>query len=139
MDSFSTTTRYLWPEAGCEFGKEDVAVTRGGDDRLMAGAQMGKMCVVDGDCAHGPLVLPPCEHGSRVKFQFGFSQRTRPADETSSNGPIKLTLDKKDTKGGDREPDPAKPASLPPLPARRIRVEVTVEAKPGEKIGRAHV
>ena len=133
VDSFSTTTRYLWPEAGCEFGKEDVAVTRGGDDRLMAGAQMGKMCVVDGDYAHGPLVLPPCEHGSRVKFQFGFSQRTRPVDETSSNGPIKLTLDKKDTKKGDREPDPAKPASLSPLPARRIRVEVTVEAKPGEK------
>lgn len=138
MDSFSTSTRYLWPEAGCEFGKEDVAVTRGGDDRLMAGAQMGKMCVVDGDYAHGPLVLPPCEHGSRVKFQFGFSQRTRPADDTdddpsSSNGPIKLTLDKKDAKGGDHEPDPAKPASIPPLPARRIRVEVTVEAKPGEK------
>ena len=132
VDSFSTTTRYLWPEAGCEFGKEDVAETRGGDDRLMAGAQMGKMCVVDGDYAHGPLVLPPCEPGAIVKFQFGFSQRTRPDDDpTSSNGPIKLALDKKDEKGGgDDTLD--RPAS-PPLPTRRIRVEVTVEAKPGEK------
>lgn len=135
VDSFSTTTRYLWPEAGCEFGKEDVAETRGGDDRLMAGAQMGKMCVVDGDYAHGPLVLPPCEPGVVVKFQFGFSQRTRPADDddddaSSSNGPIKLKLNNEKDKRDEREPD--RPAS-PPLPARRIRVEVTVEARPGEK------
>ena len=31
----------------------------------MAGAQMSKMCVVDGDYAHGPLVLPPCERVTR--------------------------------------------------------------------------
>ena len=119
VDSFTTTTKYLWPEAGCEFGKEDVALVRGDTDALMGGGQMGKMCVVDGDYAHGPLKLPPCEPGAEVKFQFGFSQRTPdPADDQGPAGPIKLN------------PNP-KPTTT--LPKRRIRVEVTVEARPGEK------
>jgi hypothetical protein len=119
VDSFATTTKYLWPEAGCEFGKEDVALVRGDTDALMGGGQMGKMCVVDGDYAHGPLKLPPCEPGAEVKFQFGFSQRTPdPADDQGPAGPIKLN------------PNP-KPTTR--LPKRRIRVEVTVEARPGEK------
>ena len=119
VDSFSTTTKYLWPEAGCEFGKEDVALVRGDTDALMGGGQMGKMCVVDGDYAHGPLKLPPCEPGAEVKFQFGFSQRTPdPTDDQGPAGPIKLN------------PNP-KPTTQ--LPKRRIRVEVTVEARPGEK------
>ena len=119
VDSFSTTTKYLWPEAGCEFGKEDVALVRGDTDALMGGGQMGKMCVVDGDYAHGPLKLPPCEPGAEVKFQFGFSQRTPdPTDDPGPAGPIKLN------------PNP-KPTTQ--LPKWRIRVEVTVEARPGEK------
>jgi hypothetical protein len=79
VDTFATQTRYLWPEAGCEFGKEDVAVTR--DDAYLGGGQMGKMCIVDGDYSSGPMVLPPCEEGARVRFEFGFMPRVPMPDE----------------------------------------------------------
>ena len=69
VDSFATQTRYLYPEAGCDFGRDDVAMTR--DDVFLSGGQMGKMCIVDGDYTDGPLVLPPCEPGARVRLEFG--------------------------------------------------------------------
>lgn len=121
VDAFALQTRYLYPEAGCDFGREDVARTK--DDVLLAGGQMGKMCIVDGDYCDGPLVLPPCEPGARATVSFGFAARV-PEDlsdrEGSYGGPIKLDLGGKETK--------RKPPGLPPF---RVRVEVTIEAVPG--------
>ena len=114
-DAFSTTTRYLYPEAGCDFGREDVARERV-DAGLCGGGQMGKMLIVDGDYAHGPLVLPACEVGAKVRFEFAFAARAANA------------------RGGEPEakknPDGR---TIPPPPTRRVRIGVTVEASPGSK------
>ena len=84
---------------------------------VLGGGQMGKMMIVQGDYADGPVVLPPCEPGAVAVFEFCFSARV----PEQPNGPVVLDA------GSNAEPKP------PPLPSRRLRVRVTVEAAPGEK------
>ena len=133
VESFATQTRYLYPEAGCDFGREDVAKTRDDPNLLGEGGQMGKMFVVDGDYCDGPLLLPPCEPGSRARFEFGFSTRvtqdSEDDDDDGVKGPIKLDLGDKD-KNKDKVKDETKSYRVPP---RRFRVSVVVEAAPESK------
>ena len=89
-------------------------MTRGGDDRLMAGAQMGKMCVVDGDYAHGPLVLPPCEPGvTSSSFSLDLAANAGPPTKRARTDPSSSRSTRK-RREEDREPDPADPRLFPP-------------------------
>ena len=69
------TTRF-WPEAGCEFGKSDAAKTETVD--VCAGGQMGKMFIVQGCYADGPMLLPECVEGAEMKFYFAFVEDEAP-------------------------------------------------------------
>ena len=97
---------------------------------VLGGGQMGKMMIVQGDYADGPVVLPPCEPGAVAVFEFCFAARV-PDDDANANanatpkGPI--VLDAGSNSKSKSEPKP------PPLPSRRLRVRVTVEAAPGAK------
>ena len=85
---------------------------------------MGKMCIVDGDYSDGPLVLPPCEAGTRVRLEFGFSTRVPQEEEEDYGGPIKLDSAAKKKK--------KKKAEFK-VPPRRFRIGVTIEAAPESK------
>ena len=97
---------------------------------VLGGGQMGKMMIVQGDYADGPVVLPPCEPGAVAVFEFCFAARV-PDDDANANanatpkGPI--VLDAGSNSKSKSEPKP------PPLPSRRLRVHVVVEAAPGAK------
>ena len=60
-DGLRLETSRLYPEAGCEYGKSDVAMTESLD--VCAGGQMGKMFIVQGCYADGPKILPECVEG----------------------------------------------------------------------------
>ena len=137
VDSFATQTRYLYPEAGCDFGREDVAKTRE-EPQLLAGGQLGKMCIVDGDYCDGPLLLPPCELGARARFEFGFCTRVTQDDEDDeavnvSKGPIKLNLENKNDDEKKKQKQQGKKTNTYKVPPRRFRVGVVIEAVPDAK------
>ena len=113
VDSLTIETTYLEDDPGASGGDETRVST------LLAGGQMGKMCVAQGDFASGPVLLPPCEAGATVRFELGFTIRVPEAF---------------DADWGDGEPEPwdvrvARDAT----PTERVRVAVDVAADPGAR------
>ena len=77
-DGLRLETSRLYPEAGCEYGKSDVAMTESLD--VCAGGQMGKMFIVQGCYADGPKILPECVEGAEAKFTFAFAEEDAPGE-----------------------------------------------------------
>jgi len=77
-DGLRLETSRLYPEAGCEYGKSDVATTASVD--VCAGGQMGKMFIVQGCYADGPKILPKCVEGAEATFLFAFAEEDAPGE-----------------------------------------------------------
>ena len=77
-DGLRLETSRLYPEAGCEYGKSDVATTASVD--VCAGGQMGKMFIVQGCYADGPKILPKCVEGAEATFLFAFAEEDSPGE-----------------------------------------------------------
>jgi hypothetical protein len=65
--------------------KEEKKQARTVLSSLLAGGQMGKMCVAMGDYISGPAVLPECTAGTTVTFEAGFTIRVPDQSETNEN------------------------------------------------------
>jgi hypothetical protein len=77
-DGLRLETKKLYPEAGCEYGKNDVAFAESHD--VCAGGQMGKMFIVQGCYCDGPKTLPECVEGAEVGFAFAFAEEEAPRE-----------------------------------------------------------
>ena len=97
--------------------------------RILGGGQMGKMMIVQGDYAHGPLVLPECVEGARAVFEFALCARPPPKPPKPRGGPIDVAevKSRSATDASDEEEDDSE------RPDRRLRFRVVVEAEPGAK------
>ena len=119
VDSLTIETTYL--EDGEDAGDGDIRDVRDATvtSTLLAGGQMGKMCVAQGDFASGPVMLPKCEAGATVRFELGFAKRV-PEDFDANYG------------DGELEPWDVRFAR-DATPTERVRVAIDVVADPGAK------
>ena len=73
VDSLEIETTYFEDERGIADAEKQPSETF--VSTLLAGGQMGKMCVAQGDFASGPVLLPACEAGVTTRFELGFTRR----------------------------------------------------------------
>ena len=75
------TTSYLYPEAGCEYGKEDVAFVDQTSKGVCGGnSQLRKMFLVDGSYCEGPTTFDTAKDGASTT-----SGKDRKNSESRSN------------------------------------------------------
>jgi len=92
-DGLRLETKKLYPEAGCEYGKNDVAITESCD--VCAGGQMGKMFIVQGCYCDGPKTLPKCVEGAEIGFEFAFAEEEAPRERRRISLRVRAAPEKK--------------------------------------------
>ena len=124
VDSLEIETTYFEDERGIADAEKQPSETF--VSTLLAGGQMGKMCVAQGDFASGPVLLPACEGRHDARFELGFTRR------------VPERYDAGDYGDGELEPWDVRFANNA-TPTERVRIVIDLLADPGAKRNwRAH-
>jgi len=76
------TTSYLYPEAGCEYGKEDVAFVDQTSKGICGGnSQLKKMFLVDGSYCEGPTTFQTGRYGTSTTSRRKDSKNSNDEDD----------------------------------------------------------
>ena len=124
VDSLEIETTYFEDDrtiADAEINKKPSETFK---STLLAGGQMGKMCVAQGDFFSGPTLLPKCEAGATTKFELGFTIRVPERYDGNGGGG--------DYGDGELEPWDVR-FSTNATPTERVRIVIDVLADPGAK------
>ena len=131
VDSLEIETTYFEDDRGIADAEIKKQPSETFVSTLLAGGQMGKMCVAQGDFASGPVLLPACEAGVTTRFELGFTRRVPERYDAGEE----LAGDYGD---GELEPWDVRFANNA-TPTERVRIVIDLLADPGAKRNwRAH-